>query len=115
MFPVWIILLALILALYVIIWALVAALYAMVAAFAAVAVSSIPGSIHLFVQGRNSEAVLVIAVGIFLAGLTVAMIIGSNAAARGAARLTKRVALGFKSIFVKKRTPEKTVEGGAQA
>lgn len=115
MFPVWIILFALVIALYAVIWALVVSLYVIVIAFAAVALSGLPGSIYMLIQGRKPEALLVFAVGIFMAGLTVATVIGSIAATKGAAKLTKRVMLGVKHIFVKEKPQNDVVEGGAQA
>jgi uncharacterized membrane protein len=115
MFPVWIILFALVIALYAVIWALVIALYCVVIAFATVALTGIPGSVYMLVQGRKSEAALVLAIAIFMAGLTVVLVIASIAATKGAARLTKRVGIGYKSIFVRKKPQNDVVEGGAQA
>ena len=115
LFPVWIILFALILALYIVLWALVLSLYIVVIAFALVSLSGIPGTVYMFVQGRNPEALLVLGAAIFLAGLAIALVVASVAATRGTVRLMKRIALGVKSIFVGKMKAPVLKEGGAQA
>ncbi len=115
LFPVWIILFALILALYIVLWALVLSLYIVVIAFALVSLSGIPGTAYMFVQGRNPEALLVLGVAIFLAGLAIVLVFASVAATRGTVRLMKRIALGVKSIFVGKKKAPVLKEGGAQA
>ena len=115
LFPVWIILFALILALYIVLWALVLSLYIVVLAFALVSLSGIPGTVYLLVQGRTPEALLVLGTAVFLAGLSIVLVIASIAATRGTVRLMKRIALGVKSIFVGKKTAPVVKEGGAQA
>lgn len=115
LFPVWIILFALILALYIVLWALVLSLYIVVIAFALVSLSGIPGTVYLLVQGRTPEALLVLGTAVFLAGLSIVLVIASIAATRGTVRLMKRIALGVKSIFVGKKTAPVVKEGGAQA
>lgn len=101
-FPLMIVALVLVLCAYVVIWVLVICLWAVFVSFIAGAVCGVAGGIIDFFRGYRREGAMVIGAGLLLAGLSVFMFFACRAATKGAAKLTKKIALGVKSMFIRK-------------
>lgn len=101
-FPLLVVALVLVLCAYVVIWVLVVCLWAVFVSFIAGAVCGVAGGVIDFFRGYRREGVMIIGAGLLLAGLSVFMFFACRAATKGAAKLTKRIALGIKSLFVRK-------------
>lgn len=101
-FPLLIAALVLVLCAYVVFWALVVCLWAVFVSFIAGAVCGVAGGVIDFLRGYRREGVMIIGAGLLLAGLSVFMFFACRAATLGAAKLTKKIALGIKSLFVRK-------------
>ena len=104
--PLWLSLLiaafAVLLSLYIVLWALIIALWAVELAFIVCFLAGIVGGIVLLCQGRGAEGAALIGAGIVLAGLSVFLFFGCKAASKGAVVLTKKIAKGIKSLFIRK-------------
>ena len=104
--PLWISLIivaiVLVIALYIVLWALIIALWAIEAAFMISALACISSAVYLFTQGEPMYALMAIGAGLFLAGLSIFLFFGCLAASKGAVRLAKKIALGIKSLFIRK-------------
>lgn len=90
-------------AMYLVLWALVAALYAVDLSFAAGAVCGVGSSVFLVCTGFPVQALLFLGVGFVCAGLAIALFLGCNRTALGAARLGKAMVLWVKSRFVRRK------------
>ncbi len=101
-FPLLVVALVLVLCAYVVIWALIACLWAVFVSFIAGAVGGVAAGVLQFIKGYRREGVMLIGAGVLLAGLSVFMFFACRAATKGAAKLTKKIALGIKSLFVRK-------------
>ncbi|MBR4635121.1 MAG: DUF1700 domain-containing protein [Clostridia bacterium] len=101
-FPLLIAALVLVLCAYVVIWALIVGLWAVFVSFIAGAVGGVAAGVLQFIKGYRREGVMLIGAGVLLAGLSVFMFFACRAATKGAAELTKKIALGIKSLFVRK-------------
>ncbi|MBQ3939072.1 MAG: DUF1700 domain-containing protein [Clostridia bacterium] len=101
-FPLLVVALVLVLCAYVVIWVLVICLWAVFVSFIAGAVCGVAGGVIDFFRGYRREGVMIIGAGLLLAGLSVFMFFACRAATKGAAKLTKKIALGIKSLFVRK-------------
>ena len=101
-FPLLVVALVLVLCAYVVIWALIVCLWAVFVSFIAGAVCGVAGGVIDFFRGYRREGVMIIGAGLLLAGLSVFMFFACRAATLGAAKLTKKIALGIKSLFVRK-------------
>lgn len=101
-FPLMIVALVLVLCAYVVIWVLVICLWAVFVSFIAGAVCGVAGGVIDFFRGYRREGVMIIGAGLLLAGLSVFMFFACRAATKGAAKLTQKIALGIKSLFVRK-------------
>ena len=104
--PLWLALLiaaaAVVFAVYVVIWAVVVSLWAVVLALAVSAVGCLAGGVILLCQGDATRGLLAIAAALVLAGLSILGFYGCKALTKGAAWLTKKIALGIKSLFLRK-------------
>ena len=101
-FPLLVVALVLVLCAYVVIWALIVCLWAVFVSFIAGAVCGVAGGVIDFFRGYRREGVMIIGAGLLFAGLSVFMFFACRAATKGAAKLTKKIALGIKSLFVRK-------------
>ena len=101
-FPLLVVALVLVLCAYVVIWVLVVCLWAVFVSFIAGAVCGVAGGVIDFFRGYRREGVMIIGAGLLFAGLSVFMFFACRAATKGAAKLTKKIALGIKSLFVRK-------------
>lgn len=101
-FPLLVVALVLVLCAYVVIWALIVCLWAVFVSFIAGAVGGVAAGVLQFIKGYRREGDMLIGAGVLLAGLSVFMFFACRAATKGAAKLTKKIALGIKSLFVRK-------------
>ena len=105
-FPLWFPLLvtvfAVILTAYVVIWAIILSLWAAVASIAVTAIACIAAGVIVLFGGSTPMGLLAIAAGLVLAGLTIFLFFAMKAVTVGAVWLTKKIALGIKSLFVRK-------------
>ena len=104
--PVWLSLaiaaLAVLLSVYVVIWAVIVSLWAVTLSLALGAPAGIAGGIFFVFRGNFPQGLALIGAGVACAGLAILMFFASLAATRGAAKLTKRIALWIKSLFLRK-------------
>ena len=102
--PVWLSLLiaafAVVLSIYIVIWALIISLWAVEASFIVSALAAIAAGIVYAFRGSGSLGIALVSAGIVLAGLSVFLFFGCREASRGILVLTKKIALGIKSMFV---------------
>ncbi|MBQ9030213.1 MAG: DUF1700 domain-containing protein [Parasporobacterium sp.] len=108
--PVWIPLLAaaavVLICVYAVIWTIVICIYAVTVSFAGGAVLSVPGAVQYISRGNLPGAVFVLGAGIFLAGLSILMIFVSIWITKKAAKITSRLLLWIKSLFIRKENKE---------
>ena len=104
--PLWLALgiafLAVMLALYIILWALVVVLWAVEVSFIASALACVASAVYLFTQGESIYALMALGAGLFLAGLSIFLFFGCVAASKGIVKLTGKIAVGIKSLFIRK-------------
>lgn len=105
-FPVWLPLLtaafAILLSLYIVIWAVIISLWAVWISFIAGALGGLAAGVMFICQGNGTQGLIMISAGVVLAGLSVFLFFGCRAATRGAAILTKKLAAGVRSLFLRK-------------
>ena len=108
--PLWLALLiagfAVVFSVYVVIWALIASLWAVEFSLAVSAVGCAAGGVVKLCQGDGTQGLLGIAAGLVLAGLSVFGFFACVALTKAAARLTKKIALGIKSLFIRKENQQ---------
>lgn len=104
--PIWLSLLiaavSVVLSLYITLWSLIISLWAIELSFAVCAIVLTPGSAVFFVQGDVSTGLVSLGTGLLFAGLTIFLFFGCKAATKGIILLTKKIALGIKSLFIGK-------------
>ena len=108
-FPLWFPLLiaagAVVFSLYITVWSLIISLWAVEASFVASSLASLALSCVYFVKFGALQGAVLLGAGLFLAGLSIFTFFGCVAATKGILRLTKKAALGIKSLFIgKERT-----------
>ena len=104
--PIWLSLLiacfAVMLSIYAVLWALIITLWAVEISFVAGALGALVSGILLIVSGHLLTGISMICAALVLAGLAIFLCFGCVAASKGAAVLTKKIARGIKSLFVRK-------------
>lgn len=104
--PLWISLLAaafcVVLAVYIVIWAVVLAFACVDLAFFATTLALFAASAGLFFEGLVSEAVMCIAAGFVMGGLSLLAMLFVKLLIKGAVWLSKMIVLGIKACFVGK-------------
>ncbi len=104
--PIWLSLLialaAVILSVYIVIWAVILSLWAVELAIALSFLAGIVAGIIMICKSSLWQGVLLIGAGILLAGLAILLFYGFRAMTSGAGILTAKIALGIKSLFVRK-------------
>lgn len=104
--PIWLSLMiaafAVILSVYVVFWSAVVSLWAVVVSVAACALSGVVAAGIFAVQGNGLIGLAMLGAGLCCMGLTIFLFFGSKAASKGLLLLTKKIALGIKSLFMKK-------------
>lgn len=107
-FPLWFPLLiaafAIVLALYIVIWAVVISLWAVELSLIVGALGGLAaGALSVF-RGEGLKGLAMIGAGLVLAGLSIPLFYGCRGAVRGALFLAKKLALGIKSLFLRKES-----------
>ncbi len=104
--PIWIPLsfaaFAVILAAYIVVWALIVSLWALVVSVAACSLSGIFAAFAFFIRGNAVIGIAMLGAGAFLAGVSILLFFGCRQATRCILHLTKKMALGVKSLFIGK-------------
>jgi len=104
--PIWLSLLiaafAVIASLYISLWAMIISLWAVFVSVAGCSLGAIASGIGFTFNGNGLTGVAMIGVGVVCAGLSVFLFYGCKAATKGILILTKKLALGVKSCFIKK-------------
>ncbi len=104
--PLWIPLLiavfAVILSVYVVLWAVIISLWAVCIAFAVASVACLAATVWLIFRGGLIPASAAFGACLLLAGLAIFLFFGCAAASKGAVRLAGKIALGIKSLFIRK-------------
>lgn len=104
--PLWLSLgvaaLSVLLSLYAVLWPLVVSLWAVFVSLAATAPASLAAGVLFTVLGKHPSGGVLIGAGIALAGVSILFFFAVKAATKGAARLTRGIAMGVKKCFVKK-------------
>ena len=108
--PVWLPLLiaafAVLFSVYVVIWSVILSLWAVEVSVAVGAVAGLAGGVLSLFLAEGAQGVLLISAGLVLAGLSVFLYFGCRAVTAGALDLTKKIALGTKSLFLRKESAE---------
>lgn len=104
--PVWLPLLLaaaiIVLAVYIVIWSVIITLYAVDLSFAACGAAGIAGAFAYIAADNIAGAVLLVGTGLVCAGLAVLVFFGSNQVAKCVLRLSKKILIGSKSLFIRK-------------
>ena len=104
--PIWLSLLiaafAIILAAYIVVWSVVITLWSIEASFAACTLGGIVSAAFFLFQGNGFTGLAMLSAGVICAGLSIFMLYGCKAATKGILLLTKKMALGIKTLFVGK-------------
>ena len=104
--PIWISLLiaafAVLLSIYIVIWALIVSLWAVEVSLIAGAVCSLAAGIVYVCLGMGMSGMLLISAGLILGGISVFLFFGCRAVTKGAVILTKKIAMGVKTLFIRK-------------
>ncbi len=104
--PLWLTLLiaalVVILAAYVVVWSLIVSLWAIEVSAAACSLAGIVSAFVVFIRGNGAIGMAMLGAGAFFAGLSILLFFGCKKATQYMLHLTKKMALGVKSIFVGK-------------
>ena len=104
--PVWLALgiaaFAVIISLYAALWSVIVSLWAVFASFIAGSIGGIASGAVFILSGNAVSGLMMISAGLVLAGLSIFMFYISKVATKGAGKLTKKMALWIKSLFIKK-------------
>ena len=105
-FPVWFPLLittfVIFLSVYIVIWAVILSLWAVELSCIASALVVAAAGVKFLCKGDWTQAIVMISAGMVLAGLSVFLFFGCKAVSKGAVIVTKKIALGIKSLFIRK-------------
>ncbi len=101
--PIWIpLLIAVFFAAYAVVWALIVSLWALVVSVTACSLTGIFSAFVFLIRGNVTIGIAMLGAGAFVAGLSILLFFGCKQATQGILHLTKKMALGIKSIFVGK-------------
>ena len=104
--PIWLSLgiavFAVIFSVYVSLWSVIVSLWAVFASFIASAVGGVAAGVVFIALGHTASGLAAVGAGAVLGGLSILTFIGCRAITRGAVILTGKIALGIKSLFIKK-------------
>ena len=104
--PIWLSLLigafAIILAAYIVVWSVVITLWSIEASFAACTLGGIVSAAVFTFQGNGLTGLAMLSAGVVCAGLSIFMLYGCKSATKGILLLTKKMALGIKTLLVGK-------------
>ncbi len=104
--PIWLSLLiaaaAVILAIYVALWSVIISLWAIEVALLACVLSVVASAVIFAFGGSSLTGIAMLGAGLVCAGLSIILFFSCKAATRGILFLTKKIALGIKSLFIGK-------------
>lgn len=104
--PIWLALgiagFAVVLCVYIVIWAVIVSLWAVEVSLAVGALGCIAAGVLSIVRGQLMAGSILLCAAAVLAGLTILLFFGCKAVTVGAAKLTKKIALWIKSLFLRK-------------
>ena len=105
--PVWLSLLitafVLVLTAYIVLWTVVVSLWAVEVSLIVSAIGGAAAGVLSVFQGNVSQGLILVSGGMVLAGLSIFLFFGARAVTGGAVRLTKKIAFGIKSLFLRKK------------
>ena len=101
-FPLLMAAFAVVLTVYIVIWAVIVSLWAVEVSFVAGALGSVAAGILSICRGRLMAGLILLCAAVVLAGLAIFLFFGCKAVTVGAAKLTKKIALWIKSLFMRK-------------
>lgn len=93
---------AVVFSLYVTLWSLLLSLWAVEVSFVASSVASVAASVFYFVNALPTQGFVMLGAGLFIASMSIFLVFGCVAASKGIVKLTKKIALGIKSLFIRK-------------
>lgn len=104
--PIWVPLLiaafAVIFAAYIVVWSLIVSLLAIEVSAAACSLAGIFDAFAFLIRGNVTIGIAMLGAGTFFAGLAILLFFGRNHATQYTLCLTKKMALGIKSLFIGK-------------
>ncbi len=104
--PIWLSLLiaaaAVILAIYVALWSVIISLWAIEVALLACVLSVVASAVIFAFGGNSLTGIAMLGAGLVCTGLSIILFFSCKAATRGILFLTKKIALGIKSLFIGK-------------
>ena len=104
--PLWITLLAalfaIVIAVYAVIWSCIASIWAVDVALAGAFLGGAVSSILLFCTATVPSGIAMLGIALFSAGAALAFFFVCRIATVGTAKLTKKIAIGIKRLFIKK-------------
>lgn len=104
--PLWlallIVLAALILVLYAVIWAVAVVLWTLDISLAVGGLGGVAAGVVCFAWGQVPNGLFLLGAGLITAGLSVLLFFGCIGTTKGLARLTGRIAVGVKKLFIRK-------------
>ena len=106
--PLWasllIVALALLLTLYIVLWSLVVTVWAVFVSFIGAGLGGVVSGVAMAAEGYLPTGIALLGAGLVLIGLSILLFFGCRASTKGAARLSKNIALGIRRVFWKKET-----------
>lgn len=104
--PVWLslalALFAVVLSVYIVLWAMIIVLWTVFVSFIAAGLASLAAGVIGLVRGDRPAGLALLGCALVLLGLSIILFFAAKGATKGAAVLTKSIARGFKSLFVRK-------------
>ena len=104
--PIWISLgavaLSLVITLYAVLWSLVVIAWAVFGTFAGTAVGGVVAGIIFMATANSTPGILLVGAALVLAGLAIFTFFGCIAATKGGMKLTRKIAIDIKRMFIKK-------------
>ncbi len=104
--PIWLSLglaaFAVILSLYIVLWALVIVAWSIFVSFAASSIGLTVGGMVIMAVDNPVYGLVFIGCGLVLAGLAIFTFFSCHAATNGAVKLTKKIAIGIKKLFIRR-------------
>ena len=105
-FPIWCSLLiaffAVMLSLYIVLWAVIICFWAVEVSLWASALAGVAAGVIFACNGNVYSGIVMIAAALVCAGLSIFMFYGCKATTNGVIKLTKRIGIGFKNLFIRK-------------
>ena len=104
--PLWLSILiaffSVILSLYIVLWTVIICFWAVEVSFWASALGGLASGVVFAYHGNVNSSVMMIAGALISAGLSIFMFFGCKASSKGIVKLTKKIAIGIKKLFIRK-------------